>query len=76
MVDLKYSLVIEKTSDPKFFGFYSPDLTGFTGTGRSIEDCVCRAKEGMEEFITFLREEGFAVPPESESPQIVIQDRV
>ena len=28
MIDLKYSLVIEATDDPTFFGFYSPDLEG------------------------------------------------
>ena len=30
MIDLKYSLVIEATNDSNFFGFYSPDLEGFT----------------------------------------------
>ena len=40
MIDLKYSLVIEATEDPTFFGFYSPDLEGFTGIGHSIEDCL------------------------------------
>ena len=32
MLDLKYSLVIEATEDPVFFGFHSPDLPGFSGT--------------------------------------------
>jgi len=39
MIDLKYSLVIEATDGPEFFGFYSPDLEGFTGIGHSVEDC-------------------------------------
>ena len=43
VIDLKYSLVIEATNDPTFFGFYSPDLEGFTGIGHSIEDCVYQA---------------------------------
>jgi hypothetical protein len=42
VIDLKYSLVIEATNDPTFFGFYSPDLEGFTGIGHSIEDCVIK----------------------------------
>ena len=46
MIDLKYSLVIEATEDPTFFGFYSPDLEGFTGIGHSIEDCLYQAKWG------------------------------
>jgi len=74
MIDLKYSLIIEATEDPTFFGFYSPDLEGFTGVGHSIEDCLCKAKEGMDEFVAFLREQGFTVPPENPSPQILIQD--
>jgi len=73
MSDLKYSLVIEATADPEFFCFYSPDLEGFTGAGHSVEDCLCQAKCGMEEFIAVLREEGFSVPPENPSPQIVIE---
>jgi len=30
MIDLQYSLVIEATEEPDYFGFYSPDLEGFT----------------------------------------------
>ncbi len=37
MITLPYSLVIEATEDPDFFGFYSADLDGFTGIGHSIE---------------------------------------
>jgi len=51
VIDLKYSLVIEATEDPTFFGFYSPDLEGFTGIGHSIEDCLYQAKWGMERNI-------------------------
>jgi predicted RNase H-like HicB family nuclease len=40
VIELKYSLVIEATADPTFFGFYSPDLEGFTGVGHSVEDCL------------------------------------
>lgn len=44
MIKLPYSLVIEATDEDDFFGFYSPDLEGFTGIGHSIEDCVFRAR--------------------------------
>ena len=40
MIELDHSLVIEATDEPDFFGFYSPDLEGFTGIGHSIEDCL------------------------------------
>ena len=26
MIDLEYSLIIEATDEPNYFGFYSPDL--------------------------------------------------
>ncbi len=67
MIDLKYSLVIEATEDPNFFGFYSPDLEGFTGVGNSIEDCLYKARWGMEEHLNLLHEQGFPVPPPSAS---------
>ena len=68
MIDLKYSLVIEATADPAFFGFYSPDLDGFTGTGCSIEDCLSRARGGMEEHVALLKERGLPIPPTNPNP--------
>ena len=56
MIDLKYSLVIEDTKDPTFFGFYSPVLEGVTAVGHSVEDCIYQAKWGMEEHIALLKE--------------------
>jgi hypothetical protein len=29
MIELDYSLVIEATQEPDYFGFFSPDLEGF-----------------------------------------------
>ncbi len=74
MIDLKYSLVIEATEDPNFFGFYSPDLEGFTGIGHSIEDCLYKAKWGMEEHVSLLQERGLTVPEPNQSPTILIQN--
>ena len=74
MIDLKYSLVIEATDDPNFFGFYSPDLEGFTGVGHSVEDCLYKAKWGMEEHIELLKEQKLPVPKASASPKIIIQN--
>ena len=74
MIDLKYALVVEATADPTFFGFYSPDLEGFTGIGHSIEDCVYKARWGMEEHVALLREQGFPVPEPNPNPTIVIQN--
>ena len=74
MIDLKYSLVIEATDDPTFFGFYSPDLEGFTGVGHPIEDCLYKARWGIEEHVTLLKEQGLPVPKENPNPKVTIQN--
>ncbi len=74
MIDLRYSLVIEATDDPNFFGFYSPDLVGFTGVGNSVEDCLYKARWGMEEHVTLLREQGLPVPAPASDPKVTIQN--
>jgi len=74
VIDLKYSLVIEATKEPDYFGFYSPTLKGFTGIGHSIEDCVYKAKWGMIEHVKLLQERGLTVPPEETDPKIVVQN--
>ena len=74
MINLKYSLVIEATDDPTFFGFYSPDLQGFTGVGHSIEDCLYQARWGMEEHLALLKEKGLPIPEPSPNPTVVIQN--
>ena len=74
MIDLKYSLVIEATEDPNFFGFYSPDLEGFTGIGHSIEDCLYKAKWGMEEHVALLKQKRLPVPKPNARPTVVIQN--
>jgi len=74
MLDLGYSLIIEATADPSFFGFYSPDLEGFTGVGHSIEDCLYKARWGMKEHVELLEEQGLPVPPQTRRPTVLIQN--
>jgi predicted RNase H-like HicB family nuclease len=74
MIRLPYSLVIEGTEEADFFGFYSPDLEGFTGIGHSIEDCLYRARSGMADHVQMLRDQGLAVPAQNSNPTIVIQN--
>ncbi len=31
MIEFEYSLIIEATEEPDYFGFYSEDLEGFSG---------------------------------------------
>lgn len=74
MIQLPYSLVIEATEDQDFFGFYSPDLQGFTGVGHSIEDCLYKARWGMEDHLHTLREHKLMAPPLNANPTVVIQN--
>jgi predicted RNase H-like HicB family nuclease len=74
MIGLQYSLIIETTEEPDFFGFFSPDLEGFSGVGHSVEDCIYKAKWGMKEHVALLKEQGLPVPPVNSNPTIVIQN--
>jgi predicted RNase H-like HicB family nuclease len=74
MIDLPYSLVIEATEDPNYFGFYSTELEGFTGIGHSVEDCLYKAKWGMKEHVELLKEQGLPVPPRNDNPTVTIQN--
>lgn len=74
MISLPYSLVIEATDAPDFFGFYSPELKGFTGIGHSIEDCIYQARHGMAEHIALMEQHGLPAPPPVDNPTILIQN--
>ena len=76
MIDLRYSLVIETTAEPDFFSFYSPDLEGFTGVGHSVEDCLYKAKWGMEEHVRLLEEQGMPIPKPNPRTRVIIENAV
>jgi predicted RNase H-like HicB family nuclease len=72
MIQLSYSLIIEATNDPSFFGFYAPDLAGFTGTGTSVDDCIERARVGMIEHVALLGEQGLPIPTPTPTPTVTV----
>jgi predicted RNase H-like HicB family nuclease len=74
MIELPYSLIIEATEEPDYFGFYSPDLEGFSGIGHSVEDCLFKAKWGMKEHVELLKQECLPVPPNNPDPRIIVQN--
>ena len=74
MIDLPYNLVIEATDEPDFFGFFSPELEGFTGIGHSVEDCLYQARWGMKEHVELLVEHHLPVPTPSQDPTILIRN--
>ena len=75
MIDLDYSIIIETTEEPNFFGFYSPDIEGFTGIGHSVEDCIYQAKWALKEHIKIMQELGLPIPIKSRNPKIIIQNQ-
>ena len=76
MIDLPYSLVIEATQEADYFGFYSPELEGFSGIGHSVEDCLYKAKWGMNEHVEQLRERQLPIPPLNPNPTVAIQNEM
>jgi predicted RNase H-like HicB family nuclease len=42
--------------------------------GHSVEDCLYKAKRGMEEHVVVLREHDLPVPEPSANPTVVIQN--
>ena len=74
MPDLQYSLVIEATEDPNFFGFYSPNLEGFSGVGHSIEDCLYKARWGMIEHLEVMKEMDLPLPALNPDPTVIIKN--
>nr|VFJ46236.1 MAG: Predicted nuclease of the RNAse H fold, HicB family [Candidatus Kentron sp. DK]VFJ57977.1 MAG: Predicted nuclease of the RNAse H fold, HicB family [Candidatus Kentron sp. DK] len=74
MLNLPYSLIIEATDKPDFFGFFSPDLKGFTGIGHSIKDCIYKAKWGMLEHVGLLKENSLPVPSANPDVKITIRN--
>jgi predicted RNase H-like HicB family nuclease len=74
LLNLKYTLIIEATKDPNFFGFYSPELEGFSGVGNSIEDCVYKGIWGMEEHLELAAENKIPIPNVNPNAKIIIQN--
>ncbi len=71
---MDYSLIIEATEEPDYFGFYSPELEGFPGIGHSVEDCIYRAKWGMKEHVRLVKEMGLPIPQKNLNPRIVVEN--
>ena len=74
MIDLPYSLIIEATDEPDFFGFYSEELEGFSGIGHSVEDCLYQAKWAMREHLELLAEHQLPIPSPNSEPIVVIRN--
>jgi predicted RNase H-like HicB family nuclease len=49
-------------------------LKGLQGEGNSVEDCLYKAKWGIEEHIALLKERGLTVPKVKVNPSITIRN--
>ena len=65
---------MKATEDTDFFGFFSPELEGFSGIGHSIEDSLYKAKWGMKEHVELLKAQHLPVPAPDPNPHITIQN--
>jgi len=52
-----------------------PGLPGFTGVGSSIEDCVEKARTGIEEHVALVLEQDLPVPEPSADPTITVHNQ-
>ena len=75
MIDLPYSLMIEATDEPDFFGFFSPELEGFSGIGHSVEDCLYQARWGMQEHIALMQQQQLPIPSRNANPTVTVRNQ-
>lgn len=70
MTPLRYSIVVEETGDPNFWGYFSEDLPGYTGCADSMRGAIIAAIEGIDEYVSFIEEGGGAIPPPNPAASI------
>ena len=73
-INFNYTLIIEATEEPDYFGFYSPDLEGFSGIGHSVEDCLYNAKWGIKEHIDLFKDQNLPIPKPNPNSKVIIQN--
>ncbi len=71
---LKYNLVIERTEDPLFYRFFSPELPDFEGGGISVDDCLTKARSKMAEHIEKADDLQMILPPPPKDVRISIRE--
>jgi predicted RNase H-like HicB family nuclease len=52
------------------------DLEGFTGVGHSVEDCLCKARRGMDEHLQIMKEQGPTIPLANPDPTVTIKNEM
>ena len=69
---MRYTIIIEKGA--KSFGAYVPDLPGCAATARTEREVLRLIREGIDIYISELKERGQPVPkPSSKSAEIEVR---
>ena len=71
---LKYNLIIERTEDPLFYRFFSPELKDFEGGGISVDDCLQKTREKMNTHIQNAADLNIPLPPSPSEARITIKE--
>lgn len=68
----RYTVVIERESDPKFEGYYNayvPALPGCVSYGKSEQEALANIREAIASYLLSILDEGES-PPQDISPEI------
>ena len=69
MMELAYTVVIEKTSD--IYCAYVPDLPGCVATGKTREETYQQISEAIVFHLEGLKEDGLPIPEPESSTAVV-----
>ena len=67
----EYTIVLDPDEEGRGYTVLVPALPGCVTQGRTVEECVERAKEAIQSYIEDLIACGEPVPVETEPPQII-----
>jgi predicted RNase H-like HicB family nuclease len=66
-----YTIILEPDLEEGGYTVTVPALPGCITQGKTLEQCIERAREAIEGFILSLKAEGEPVPEETAVPQMV-----
>lgn len=70
----EYSLILEPNPEDDTYTVTVPALPGCVTQGRTVEECIVRAKEAIAAWIADAQQHGETVPTETKRPQIIFVD--
>ncbi|MEO9028977.1 MAG: type II toxin-antitoxin system HicB family antitoxin [Ktedonobacteraceae bacterium] len=66
-----YTIILEPDVEEGGYTVTVPALPGCITQGKTVEQCLERAREAIEGFIESLKADGEAIPEETEPPQML-----